>query len=100
MEKGIAWPSGKEIEVLRHLQMAVTGMYGLEIVDKSDGAIGRGSVYILLSRLEDKGYVERTVPTAADHPGMPRPIYKINGLGKQALAMVEAQNLNLTGARV
>jgi DNA-binding PadR family transcriptional regulator len=99
MSNGIAWPSGKELEVLRLLQSAVKGMYGLEIVEKSDGTIGRASVYILLSRLETKGFVDVTRPEKADHPGMPRPIYKVNGLGKKAVAMAEIMGMNLAGAR-
>jgi len=99
MDKNFAWPSGKELEVLRYLQSEVAGMYGLQLVEKSNGAIGRSSVYILLSRLEEKGYVIRTVPTAANHPGLPRPVYRISGLGKQALAIAEAQGFGFAGAR-
>jgi DNA-binding PadR family transcriptional regulator len=98
MENGIAWPSGKELEVLRHLNSELKGMYGLQVVERSGGAIGRASVYILLSRLEDKGYVSVTRPKTADHPGMPRPIYKINALGKKALAIAEAVSLGFAGA--
>jgi DNA-binding PadR family transcriptional regulator len=74
MEKGKSWPSGKELEVLRLLQSAGNGMYGLELVEKSCGALGRLSIYIYLSRLEEKGFVTVKRPATADHPGMPRPI--------------------------
>jgi DNA-binding PadR family transcriptional regulator len=95
--KGKSWPSGKELEVLRLLQSASSGMYGLELVDKSNGAIGRASIYNYLWRLEEKGYVTKKVPAAADHPGMPRPIYRINGLGQKALAA--AENMGMFSAR-
>ena len=64
-------------------------MYGLEIVEQSGGAIGRASIYKYLGRLEEKGYVTVKRPATADHPGMPRPIYRINGLGERAVAAAE-----------
>jgi DNA-binding PadR family transcriptional regulator len=88
MEKA-SWPSGKELEVLRLLQLTGRGMYGLEIVEKSGGAVGRASIYILLGRLEEKGFVSVKRPQSAAHAGMPRPIYKINGDGARALAAAE-----------
>jgi DNA-binding PadR family transcriptional regulator len=32
--------------------------YGLELVDRSSGALKRGSVYVTLARMEAKGFVE------------------------------------------
>ena len=89
MSKVNSWPSGKELEVLRLLQSAGTGMYGLELVERSDGALGRASIYKYLGRLEEKGFVTVKRPATADHPGMPRPIYRLNGLGERALAAAE-----------
>jgi DNA-binding PadR family transcriptional regulator len=97
MDNGKSWPSGKELEVLRLLQSAGSGMYGLELVEKSNGAIGRASIYVYLSRLEEKGYVIVKRPATADHAGMPRPIYRINGLGERALAA--AADMGMFGAR-
>lgn len=96
--KGIVWPSGKELEVLRQLQMAGKGMYGLEIVDRAGGAIARSAIYILLGRLVDKKFVDMTRPTAGKHPGMQRPIYKINGLGMRVLAAADL--VHMPGAEV
>lgn len=93
----VKWPSGKELEVLRLLQTTVKGMYGLEIVEKSDGAVGRASVYIVLGRLEEKGFVTVARPKSADHPGLPRPVYRINGEGARAVAAAEM--MGMTGAR-
>jgi DNA-binding PadR family transcriptional regulator len=63
-------------------------MYGLQIVEKSNGSIGRASIYVHLGRLEEKGFV-KVSKTTASHPGMPRPIYKITGAGARVLAAVE-----------
>jgi DNA-binding PadR family transcriptional regulator len=99
MESQRLWPSGKELEVLRLLQSAGNGMYGLELVEKSRGAIGRASIYVYLSRLEEKGFVTVKRPATADHPGMPRPIYRINGLGAKALEAAEMVGMFSAGAR-
>jgi DNA-binding PadR family transcriptional regulator len=97
MDKANSWPSGKELEVLRLLQSAGTGMYGLELVQQSNGSIGRASIYKYLGRLEEKGFVTVKRPATADHPGMPRPIYRINGLGERVLAAAEMVGMH--GAR-
>jgi DNA-binding PadR family transcriptional regulator len=99
MDNGKSWPSGKELEVLRLLQSAGSGMYGLELVEKSHGAIGRASIYVYLSRLEQKGFVAVKRPATADHPGMPRPVYRINGLGAKALEAAEMVGMIRQGAR-
>ena len=97
MESQKSWPSGKELEVLRLLQSAGKGMYGLELVEKSRGAVGRASVYVFLGRLEEKGFVTVTRPTSGKHPGMQRPIYKISGLGARAIDAAEM--MGMFGAR-
>ena len=74
------------------LQSEAAGMYGLEIVDASKRGdtqrVSRGSVYVLLARLEDKGFVKKTTPSkaASDHPGLPRPVYKLTAEGMRVIA--------------
>lgn len=61
--------------------------YGLELVARSNGAIKRGGVYVLLGRLQEKGLVASTIPTPTKkHRGLPRPVYNITPLGQKALA--------------
>jgi DNA-binding PadR family transcriptional regulator len=60
-------------------------MYGLEIVNGSNGRITRGSVYVVLSRMGDKGLVEsRPEPAPTQVGGLPRVLYKASGLGLRA----------------
>lgn len=99
MESGKSWPSGKELEVLRLLQSAGTAMYGLALAEESGGSIGRSSIYVLLGRLETKGYITVNRPTVASHPGMPRPLYKINVEGERALAAAEVMGMFGSGVR-
>jgi DNA-binding PadR family transcriptional regulator len=56
-------------------------MYGLELVEKSNGALKRGTIYVTLSRLEDKGYVSSE--REEEKPGIatPRRLYKTTGEG-------------------
>ena len=58
--------------------------YGLELVNLSEGQLKRGTIYVTLSRMEDKGYIESyleesSVPT----PGIPRRLYRTTGLGER-----------------
>jgi len=96
MSKGL--PSGKELVVLRLLREAPSsGMYGLELVGESAGLLGRGSVYVVLSRMQDKGLVRSHTPQSDDHPGLPRPRYRITGLGVKSLQAAEAAHSILHG---
>lgn len=67
------------------LVMAILGRgnrYGLELVDASSGALKRGSVYVILARMEDKGFVdswqEERVTGAS---GPPRRLYRATPYG-------------------
>jgi DNA-binding PadR family transcriptional regulator len=88
-------PTRSEIAVMQILQTAAAGLYGLELVEASNGEVSRGSVYVLLGRLEDKGFVKKSEPAkaATDHPGLPRPIYKLTAEGMRVLAVVEGIGL-------
>jgi DNA-binding PadR family transcriptional regulator len=67
-------------------------MYGLQLVEESNGKLKRGTVYVALGRLEEKGYVSsRREAGDSDAPGQrsPRRLYRPTGLGAkvfQALA--------------
>jgi DNA-binding PadR family transcriptional regulator len=87
------WPTKAEMLVLHLLQQETGGMYGLEIVEASKSAkteISRGSVYVLLGRLEIKGFVKSSVPkTPMNHPGLPRRTYKLTADGMRVLSAAE-----------
>ena len=70
------------------LQMLVDNgpLYGLQLVELSDGALKRGTVYVTLGRLESKGYVQsEQEPQAPGAIGLPRRIYRPTGVGERAL---------------
>lgn len=56
--------------------------YGLELVDASKGALKRGSVYVILSRMETKGFVESWQEERAPGAiGLPRRLYRATPYG-------------------
>lgn len=61
--------------------------HGLELERESDGVLKRGTIYVLLGRMVEKGLVvsrvEEKNPTAA---GLPRRFYKSTEYGRRALA--------------
>jgi PadR family transcriptional regulator, regulatory protein PadR len=78
--------SGKEAMILELLADA-GDRYGLELVEASEGRLKRGTVYVTLGRMEDKGYVtsvqEERAPGAI---GLPRRLYRLTPLGRRARA--------------
>jgi DNA-binding PadR family transcriptional regulator len=94
---GNPFPTTTELLVLSLLRDESRGMYGLEMVKASDGELARGTVYVLLGRLEDKGYVRSWVKGRPDHPGLPRPRYALTAPGKRVLEA--ADQMGLVAAR-
>jgi DNA-binding PadR family transcriptional regulator len=94
------WPTPSEMLVLNILQSKSRGAYGLEIVAASNQAVKRGSVYVLLGRLEEKGFV-RVLKTSAQpgYDGPPRPLYQLTAVGARVMAVAGAIGMNLAGAR-
>ena len=79
--EGLPRLSSKELLVL-DLLAAQQPRYGLELVAESRGHLKRGTVYVTLGRMEDKGYLESEVeeprPGAA---GLPRRLYRPTAFG-------------------
>ena len=70
------------------LEALVSGgaMFGLQLVEASRGRLKRGTVYVTLRRMEQKGYVEsEQEPRTPGAIGLPRRLYRPTGLGERAL---------------
>ena len=71
------------------LEMLVSNddpMFGLQMVAASRGKLKRGSVYVTLQRMEQKGFIEsEQEPHRAGAIGLPRRIYRPTALGKRVL---------------
>jgi len=73
--------SRKEFTVLGML-IGRGEMFGLEMVEASQGELKRGTIYVTLQRMGDKGYIEsREEPRLMPEIGIPRRKYLATGLG-------------------
>lgn len=79
------------------LELLIDGhkeMYGLEMIEASKGRLKRGTIYVTLQRMTEKGFVEsREEARPSPEVGIPRRLYKITGLGERAIAAREAAYL-------
>jgi DNA-binding PadR family transcriptional regulator len=77
--------SGTERAILELLS-AGPELFGLQLVEQSRGALKRGTVYVTLGRMQDKGYVEsRTEPLPPGGIGLPRRLYRPTAYGIRVL---------------
>ena len=77
-------PSAKETLILEALRERE--MFGLELVEASSSRLKRGTVYVTLGRMEEKGYVESRLEER--HPGaigLPRRLYRATAFGLRVL---------------
>ncbi len=72
-------------------------MYGLEMVKASGGALKRGTVYVTLNRMVEKKLLTSRKEEDKAHPGLPRPAYRITGLGAAALQAQDVMAAALGG---
>lgn len=63
------------------------GMYGLQLVAASKRKLKRGTVYVTLGRMEDKGFISSRLESGpADEGGLPRRIYEPTAFGRRVLS--------------
>ena len=61
-------------------------LFGLELVQRSAGKLKRGTVYVTLGRMQEKGYVtSRTEPQPPGAIGLPRRLYHPTAFGLRVL---------------
>jgi DNA-binding PadR family transcriptional regulator len=77
--------SAKESLILE-LLVREPEMYGLQLVAASKRRLKRGTVYVTLGRMEDKGYItSRLEEPPPDAGGLPRRLYQPTALGRRVL---------------
>jgi PadR family transcriptional regulator, regulatory protein PadR len=75
--------SQKEMLILEML-VGKGEMFGLEMVEASEGELKRGTIYVTLQRMGDKGYIEsREEPRQLPEIGISRRKYWATGLGER-----------------
>jgi len=63
-----------------------TEKYGLQMIADSEGKLKQGTIYVLLSRLQAKGFVTSRAETRPEGQfGIPRRLYQITGAGGSVL---------------
>ena len=67
-------------------------MYGLEIVESSGGVVKRGTVYVTLGRMADKGLVASRAVKLEHERGLPRRLFTVTGLGARVYSATQAAN--------
>ncbi len=83
--EGIPRLSEKE-RVILDLLSQQPEMYGLAMVQASDGALKRGTIYVTLGRMVEKGYVESVESRdSGGRSGPPRRTYRLTALGQRVL---------------
>ena len=82
--------SGTERLIIEML-VARDEMFGLQLVELSDGRLKRGTVYVTLGRMVEKGYLQsRQEPLPEGAIGLPRRLYRPTGLATRILSAWQA----------
>ena len=76
--------SGKERLILELLSSG--SRYGLQLVEESAGSLKRGTVYVTLARMQEKGFVEsHRAAVSADDDAVQRRMYRATAYGLRVL---------------
>jgi PadR family transcriptional regulator PadR len=86
----------KEALILE-LLVGESEMYGLQLVAVSKRRLKRGTVYVTLGRMEEKGFITSRLESApADEGGLPRRLYEPTAFGRRVLRAYELAVRHLT----
>ena len=71
-------------------------MYGLELVAASKRRLKRGTVYVTLGRMEEKGFISsRLESRAPEEGGLPRRLYEATAFGRRVLSAYDLAGRHL-----
>ena len=86
----------KEALILE-LLVGESEMYGLQLVAASKRRLKRGTVYVTLGRMEEKGFITSRLEDAPpESGGLPRRIYEPTPFGRRVLDAYELVHRHLT----
>ena len=97
----MTWLASSKQELILQLLLEHGDLNGLELVERAGGALKRGTVYVTLARMQDKGLVDvRPAPEGERTSGLPRPRYRITASGRAVLdARALLASRGVAGAR-
>jgi DNA-binding PadR family transcriptional regulator len=86
LDRGLLLPSTKEAFILELLlKDGGSERFGLEMVNVSNGRLKRGTIYVTLQRMQEKGFIDsKAEPRPSPEIGIPRRIYWATGAGERA----------------
>lgn len=91
--------SGTERLILE-LLVAEGELFGLQMLERSGGRLKRGTVYVTLGRMQEKGYVaSRQEELALGAIGLPRRLYRPTGYARRVLDAWKVAEGLLAGVR-
>jgi DNA-binding PadR family transcriptional regulator len=71
-------------------------MYGLQLVAASKRRLKRGTVYVTLGRMEEKGFISsRFESRPPEEGGLPRRLYEATAFGRRVLSAYELAGRHL-----
>ena len=74
-------------------------LFGLQLIDRAGGRLKRGTVYVTLGRMQEKGYLEsRQEPLPPGAIGLPRRLYRPSGFALRVLNAWRLAEQMLAGA--
>ena len=76
-------PSAATLKILNSLAAAPKGLHGYALMQAS--SLASGTLYPILKRLTDRGWLEKNWESGEDEAGPPRRIYRLTPLGRQQL---------------
>lgn len=83
--------SRKEALILEMLIGRGRELFGLEMVEASNGGLKRGTIYVTLQRMQEKGFIDsKPEPRTAPEIGIPRRMYWATGAGERVFAAYQA----------
>ena len=86
----------KEALILE-LLVGESEMYGLQLVAASRRRLKRGTVYVTLGRMEEKGFITSRLEDAPpESGGLPRRVYEPTAFGRRVLDAYELVHRHLT----
>ena len=79
---------GIEEALILELLVSQSEMYGLQLVAASTRRLKRGTVYVTLGRMEEKGFIASRLEDAPPEAGgLPRRIYEPTAFGRRVLSV-------------
>lgn len=86
--------------LILELLVAHGELFGLQLIERANGRLKRGTVYVTLGRMQEKGYLEsrqEALPPGAI--GLPRRLYRPTTYALRVLEAWQAAEKLLTGLR-